>query len=152
MNRKTLLIWIILLTFGFASMPDFGFSSENKLTGKTEIVKKKNKKSRKNRSKKNRRNKKRKGSKNKRSAGKTKYTKKSKYSKHNKFSKRSKYSKKKRHSNRKTYVKRYYTPPTNNGTVEYRNYKRNNDENTPQDIEKIAPQKEIRKEPKKEGE
>jgi hypothetical protein len=153
MTRKSLLIWVILLVFGFSSMPEIGLAKESKQTGKTELTKKK-KRGKKN-VKKHRTNKKRKGSKNKRSAGKTKYTKKSKYSKKNKYSKRTKKSKKKystRTRHKRTYVKRY-SPPTNNGTVEYRNYKRNSEgENTQQDIEKIAPQKEIRKEPKKEGE
>ncbi len=147
MTKKTLLIWVILLFFGFASMPDIGLSKESKQTGKTELTKKRKSKKHVKRHSSRRK----KGSKNKRSAGKTKYSKKSKYSKHSKYSKKKKYSKRKK-SHRRTYAKRY-TPPTNNGTVEYRNYKRNSEgENTQENIEKIAPQKEIRKEPKKEGE
>lgn len=51
-------------------------------------------------------------------------------------------------------MRRTYTPSTNNGSVEYRNYKRNNDADNQsnENIDKIAPQKEIKKEPKKEGE
>ncbi len=144
MTKKTLLIWVVLLFFGFASMPDIGLSKESKQTGKTELTKKK--KSGKKHGKRHRSNKRKKGSKNKRSAGKTKYSKKKKNSKH------SKYSKRKKRGHRKHYARRY-SAPTNNGTVEYRNYKRNSEgQNSQENIEKIAPQKEIRKEPKKEGE
>jgi hypothetical protein len=188
MIKKSLLIWIIILTFGFASMPVLGFSVESKQTGKTESSsnktrKKHSKKTTKKKSgKKNKKSsgkshkkgsKKHKGSKKYKSGGKKKHSKYSKGKKHGKYSKgkkHSKYSKGKKHGkyskgkkhgkyskkhgkkNRTTYVRKHYTPPTNSNNVEYRNYKRNGDENkSNENIEKIAPQKEIRKEPKKEG-
>ena len=44
MTKKTILIWAMILTFGLASMPEFGFSTETKQTGNTEVTKKKPKK------------------------------------------------------------------------------------------------------------
>jgi hypothetical protein len=176
MIKKSLLIWIIILTFGFAGMPVLGFTAESKQTGKTESSsnktgKKHSKKTTKKRSgKKNKKSsgkshkkgsKKHKGSKKYKSGGKKKYSKGKKHGKYSKGKKHSKYSKGKKHGkyskkhgrrNRTTYVRKHYTPPTNSNNVEYRNYKRNGDENkSNENIEKIAPQKEIRKEPKKEG-
>ncbi|MGA2668457.1 MAG: hypothetical protein ABSF32_06015 [Ignavibacteria bacterium] len=165
MVKKSLFIWIFLLIFGFSSMPEVGLSNTTKLAGKTEFAKKKprkktsrkktsRKKSTKKRSskktskkrstkksKKKYSSKKKKGSKNKRSAGKKKYSKRRKGSKRNR-----------RHSRRISH-RRVYTPPTNGNSVEYRNYQRSNENQTPeQKIENIAPPKEIKKEPKKEGE
>jgi hypothetical protein len=170
MTKKAILIWVIILTFGLASLPEFGFSTESKQTGNTELTKKKPRKkaSKRKNSKRNLKKKKR-GSRKLRSGGKKKYTKRVKYTRHKKYSKSrkhsrkysksKKYSKKKRYSSRKkrSYKRRYYSPSTNSNKVEYRNYKRNSDGenssgNDEQNIEKIAPQKEIKKEPKKEGE
>ncbi|NOS86101.1 MAG: hypothetical protein HOP31_13240 [Ignavibacteria bacterium] len=65
-----------------------------------------------------------------------------------------KYSKNKKYSKKKSYKRKYTAPKTNSSNVEYRNYKRSNDPensgNNDVNIEKIAPSKEIRKEPKKE--
>ena len=154
MMRKSLLIWIIVLTFGFAGMPALGFTAESKQTGKTESS---SNKTRKKHSKKT--TKKKSGKKNKKSAGKnhkkgSKNRKGSKKYKSGGKKKHGKYSKGRKHGrkNRTSYVRKHYTPPTNSNNVEYRNYKRNGDENkSNENIEKIAPQKEIRKEPKKEG-
>ncbi len=155
MIKKSLFIWIFLIIFGFTSMPDFGYSNTVKQTGKTEVGNKKKskkkssrktskKKSSKKKSSKKKYSKKKKGSKSKRSAGKKKYSKKKRYNK------KSRYNKKHRKNRRVSYRHKYYAPPSNSNSVEYRNYKRN--DNNEQSIENIAPQKEIRKEPKKEGE
>ncbi len=152
MTKKSLFIWIFLLIFGLSSMPEIGFANATKHTGKTEVKKKKKspKKHKKSSRKKKSSSKKKKGtkkksskkrgSKNKRSGGKKKYSK-----------KRKKGSRKR---SRRTYSRSYYTPPTNNGSVEYRNYKRNSDADnqSKENIDQIAPSKEIKKEPKKEGE
>jgi len=138
MTKRTFLVWAMILTFGMASLPAIGFSAESKQTGNTELSKKKPKKKFSKKTKKSL--KKKKGSKKKLSGGKKKYSKKKKYS-----------SKKK-----KSYKRKYYAPKTNSSNVEYRNYKRSSDPensgNNEVNIEKIAPSKEIRKEPKKEGE
>ena len=149
MMKKSLFIWIFLIVFGFSSMPDFSYSNIIKQTGKTEVgnkkksKKKSSRKTSKKKSSKKKYSKKKKGSKSKRSAGKKKYSKKKHY-------KKSKYSKKHRKNRKTSYRHKYYAPPTNSNSVEYRNYKRN--DNSEPNIENIAPQKEIRKEPKKEGE
>jgi hypothetical protein len=137
MGRKALFIWIFLLIFGFTGMPEVGTANTSKLAGKTELPKKKPKKNT-SRKKTKKKTTKKKTTKKKRSSKKT-------YKK----TKRTKKSKK-----RTRRIRRTYTPPTNSGSVEYRNYKRSNDnnENTEQNIEQIAPPKEIKKEPKKEGE
>lgn len=155
MIKKSLFIWIFLIVFGFSSMPDFSYSNIIKQTGKTEVGNKKKskkkssrktqrKKSSKKKSSKKKYSKRKKGSKNKRSAGKKKYSKKKHYGK------KSRYGKKHRRNRKVSYRHKYYAPPTNSNSVEYRNYKRN--DNSEPNIENIAPQKEIRKEPKKEGE
>lgn len=180
MIKKSLLIWVIILTFGIASMPVLGFSANSKQTGNTETSSKKPKKKHSKTSKKHKKgskktSKKHKGSK-KHKKGSSKYksggkkkvkgkkhSKNVKYKKgkkHSKGRKHGKYSKGKRHGkkhgsrrHRTTYVRKHYTPPTNSNNVEYRNYKRSDENNnSKENIEKIAPQKEIRKEPKKEGE
>lgn len=155
MTKRTFLIWAMILTFGLASLPVVGFSAESKQTGNTELTKKK--KPKKKFSKKKKSLKKKKGSKKKYSSGKKKYSKNKKYSKKKKYTGKKKYSKKKKSSKRKkSYTRKYYAPKTNSSNVEYRNYKRNSDPensgNNETNIEKIAPSKEIRKEPKKEGE
>jgi hypothetical protein len=144
----------MVFVFGLASMPVIGFSAENKQTGNTEFTKKKKPRKKYSKKKKKRRvvKKKRRGSKKRYKGGKKRYSKKKKYSKKKRYSKKKKYSKRKKRS----YKRKYYAPPTNSNNVEYRNYKRNSDEGnnsgSEMNIEKIAPQKEIRKEPKKEGE
>src|SRR4030095_8998847 len=154
MTKRTLFVWVIIIVFGLASMPVVGFAALSKQTGNTEVLKKKpKKKGSKKKSKKNKRvNKKKKGSKKLKSGGKKNHSKKS--GKKKKYSgKKKKYSKKR--SSRKSSKRKYYAPPTNSNKVEYRNYQRNTDENTSgseMNIEKIAPSKEIKKEPKKEGE
>ena len=193
MTKRTLLIWVVLLTFGFASMPVLGFSTESKQTGSAEVTKRKpkkksskNKKSKKNSKKTSKKNSKnsrkhqkknskrnvkgvnykhKKGSKKYKSAGKNKKgsKKNSKSKKHSKYSKKHSKGKKNRHGKKNKHSKRNgtvrrktYSPPTS-GNVEYRNYKRsdNGSENnvgSEKNMEKIAPPKEIKKEPKKEGE
>jgi hypothetical protein len=153
MSKRTFLVWVMVFVFGIASLPVIGFSAENKQTGNTEISKKKPKKKF---SKKNKKSlKKTKGSKKNLSAGKKKYSKTKKYSKNKKYVGKKKYSSKKSSKRNKTYKRKYYAPRTNSSNVEYRNYKRNSDPensgNNEINIEKIAPSKEIRKEPKKEG-
>jgi len=176
MTKKTLFIWIFLLIFGLSSMPEIGFANAVKQTGKTELKKKKSprkhkkSKSRKNSKKrksskkrkekkkkyssKKRKGNKRKGSKRKKGAGKKKYSR--KYSKRKGNRKGKRYSKRhgRRTRGRRTHIRRNYSSPTNNGSVEYRNYKRNTDADnqSKENIDKIAPSKEIKKEPKKEGE
>ncbi len=189
MIKRTLLIWVVLLTFGFASMPVLGYSLDSKQAGNTEVIKPKKKSSKKHSKKHSKKTKKgskknsksiknkkgvskkhKKGSKKNKSAGRkhskkhskgkhSKYTKHSK-GKHSKYSKnrkhrKGKHSKKNRHSRRSGTVRRKTYSPPNSGNVEYRNYKRNSDgtdnNNSDKKIEKIAPPKEIKKEPKKEG-
>jgi len=154
MTKRSIFVWVMIIVFGLASMPVIGFAELSKQTGNTEVLKKKPKKksSKKNKKvKKNKRvQKKKKGSKKLRTSGK-KSTKNKKHSK--KYSKKK--GSKKRGSKKRSHKRRYYAPPTNSNKVEYRNYKRNSDgENSGQEqnIEKIAPSKEIKKEPKKEGE
>lgn len=154
MIKRTFLIWAMILTFGLTSMPVIGFSAESKQTGNTELTKKK--KPKKNSKKTKKKYKKKKNSRNLKSGGKNNLTKKVKYSKNKKYSGKKKYSKKKKSSKRykNSYKRKYYAPPTNSSNVEYRTYKRNSESSNgvEMNIEKIAPSKEIRKEPKKEGE
>lgn len=158
MTKRIFLVWAMILTFGLASLPVVGFSAESKQTGNTELSKKKPKKKFSKKTKKSLK-KKKKGSKKKYSGGKKKYSKKKKFSGKKKYTGKKKYSKKNRYSSKKkkSYKRKYYAPKTNSSNVEYRNYKRGNDpensgNNNEVNIEKIAPSKEIRKEPKKEGE
>ncbi|KXK55053.1 MAG: hypothetical protein UZ05_CHB002000694 [Chlorobi bacterium OLB5] len=44
MTKRTFLVWVMILTFGIASLPAIGFSAESKQTGNTEVNKKKPKK------------------------------------------------------------------------------------------------------------
>lgn len=157
MTKRTFLVWAMVLTFGMASLPVVGFSAESKQTGNTELSKKKPKKKFSKKTKKSL--KKKKGSKKKYSGGKKKYSKKKKYSGKKKYTGKKKKGSKKKYSSKKkknSYKRKYYAPKTNSSNVEYRNYKRSNDPensgNNEVNIEKIAPSKEIRKEPKKEGE
>ncbi len=157
MTKRIFLVWAMILTFGLASLPVVGFSAESKQTGNTELSKKKPKKKFSKKTKKSLK-KKKKGSKKKYSGGKKKYSKKKKYSGKKKYTGKKKYSKKNKKSSKKkkSYKRKYYAPKTNSSNVEYRNYKRSNDpensgNNNEVNIEKIAPSKEIRKEPKKEG-
>ncbi len=156
MTKKTLLVWVAILTFGFSSLPVVAFSPENKQTGNTEESSKKKPKKKKKSKKHSKKQvkKHKKGSSKYKSGGKKKKYKsvsKKKYSKSKKKGKR--YGKKKSKRNRSVYTRKSYTPGTNSNNVEYKNYKRNNDANENNtEIEKIAPQKEIRKEPKKDGE
>jgi hypothetical protein len=151
MLKRTFLIWVVILVFGLTSLPVIGYSSESKQTGNAEITKKKPKK--KTSKKKKKSLKKKKSSKKLKSAGKKNISKKKKYTKKSKFTGSKKYSKKKSYKRKKSYVRRYYAPPTNSSSVEYRTYKRNSDNNNESElnIEKIAPSKELRKEPKKES-
>lgn len=152
MTKKTLFIWIFLIIFGLSSLPELLSGTESEQAGKTDLTSlvKKRKKTRKT----TKTNKKKtvvtkKGSKDKQSAGKKKYTKKKKnYSKKKKYSSKKKYSKKKKYTKKRksTRRKKYYAPQTNSGSVEYKVYKRSES-----NINNIAPQKEIRKDPKKEG-
>jgi hypothetical protein len=144
MIKKSLFIWFLLLIFGFTSMPEVGSANVSKQTGKTELTKKKKKSKKKSSKKKVSKKKKNSKKKSKRSAGKKKNSKNKKHSKNKKSSR-------KKSKKRNSYTRKHYSPPTNNNNVEYRNYKRNPESDNNQDIEKIAPQKEIRKEPKKEG-
>lgn len=155
MTKRTFLVWAMILTFGIASLPVVGFSAESKQTGNTELTKKKPKKKFSKKTKKSL--KKKKGSKKKYSSGKKKYTGKKKITGKKKYTGKKKNLKKKKYSSKKkkSSKKKYYAPKTNSSNVEYRNYKRSNDPensgNNEVNIEKIAPSKEIRKEPKKEG-
>lgn len=149
MTKKTLFIWIFLIIFGLSSLPELLSSTESEQAGKTDLTSlvKKRKKTR--RTGKTSQKKKitinKKGSKNKRSAGKKYTKKKKKYSSKKKYSRKKKYTKRRKSSKRR----KYYAPKTNSGSIEYKVYERNNTESN---INNIAPQKEIRKEPKKEGE
>lgn len=166
MTKKTLLVWVALLTFGFSSLPVLAFSPESKQTGNTDATGKKKhprNKHKKHHSKKQVKKhvkkqvkKHKKGSSKYKSGGKKKKYKsvsKKKWSKGKKNGKGKRYGKRKSKRNRSVYTRKSYTPGTNSNNVEYKNYKRNNDANeNNNEIEKIAPQKEIRKEPKKDGE
>ena len=147
MTKKTLFIWIFLIIFGLSSLPELLSGTESEQAGKTDLTSlvKKRKKTRKTGKINKKKNiVKKKGSKDKQSAGKKKYSKKKKkYSSKKKYSKKKKYTKKRKSSKKK----KYYAPKTNNGSVEYKVYKRSSESN----INNIAPQKEIRKDPKKEG-
>jgi len=145
MTKRSLLVWIVLFLFGFATLPEFGISNETKQAGKTEVTQKR--KPKKKSIRKHKRTKKRKGSWKQYSGGKKKYSK--KYSKQKRYSKRKKYSMRRNYTQRKRTVRQYYSPSTNSGTVEYRNYKRSTEGENSQDINKIAPEKEFKKEPRK---
>jgi len=158
MTKRSIFIWVLIIVFGLASMPVVGFAALNKQTGNTEVLKKKPKKKSSKKTKKVKKNKKvlkkKKGSKKLRTTGKKNNKKKHSKKSGKKKSGKKKYSKK-RGSKKRSYKRKHYAPPTNSNKVEYKNYKRNNDgENSgsEQNIEKIAPSKEIKKEPKKEGE
>lgn len=147
MTKKTLFIWIFLIIFGLSSLPELLSGTESEQAGKTDLTSlvKKRKKTRKTGKINKKKNVvKKKGSKDKQSAGKKKYTKKKKkYSKKKKrYTRKKKYTKKRKSTRRK----KYYSPKTNSSSVEYKVYKRSET-----NINNIAPQKEIRKDPKKEG-
>jgi hypothetical protein len=160
MTKRTLFIWIFLIIFGLSSMPEILNSAESKQAGKTEFskllkkrnpTKKVNEKRKTSKKKKTVKKKKYSNKKKKYSKKKKKNTsKKKKYSKKKKTSSKKKYSKKKKYTKKKKSTrKKYYAPKTNSGSVEYKVYKRNTENQG--NLENIAPQKEIRKEPKKEG-